>query len=388
MTFRTAVAAGLCLLTPSYVFADFQYDETTKITGGAVVNMMKLAGTFSKEARQANAPQTSTVLVKGNRMAHIDPSSTEITDLDKETVTRIDHVKKTYTVTTFEQMKQAMERAREKASQQQPQQAQPAATDAEMKFKVNVRNTGATRDVAGLTATEAILQMTMEATDKKSGQTGNLAMTNDMWMAPEIPGYGEVRDFEKRMAIKMGMMMRGSVNPAMLAAQPGMLKGTAEMAKEMSKLKGVPVMQIMRIGSSANGAPLPAASEAPLPASNGPAMPSAGDVAGQVAANAADAATTTAADRAASKIGLGGVASSLGGFGGFGKKKKQEQQQAQQQQAQQQAAPDSAAGSAGSAVLMESSTELSSFSSKPLDNSRFEVPAGYKQVPSDVAGAQ
>jgi flagellar motor protein MotB len=43
------------------------------------------------------------------------------------------------------------------------------------------------------------------------------------------------------------------------------------MAKEMSKLKGVPVMQVMRMGSTANGEPLSAASEAPLPASSGPA---------------------------------------------------------------------------------------------------------------------
>jgi len=42
----------------------------------------------------------------------------------------------------------------------------------------------------------------------------------------------------------------------------------SEMAKEMSKLKGIPVEQIMRIGATANGEPLPAASA-------GPEMPSA-----------------------------------------------------------------------------------------------------------------
>ena len=56
---------------------------------------------------------------------------------------------------------------------------------------------------------------------------------------------------------------------------------------------------------TANGQPLPAASEAPLPASNGPAMPSAGDVAQQ-----------TATSVIASKLG------GLGVFGGFGHKKK------------------------------------------------------------------
>jgi len=36
-------------------------------------------------------PVTSTVLVKGNRMARINLDRTEITDLDKETITTIDH---------------------------------------------------------------------------------------------------------------------------------------------------------------------------------------------------------------------------------------------------------------------------------------------------------
>jgi len=31
--------------------------------------------------------------------------------------------------------------------------------------------------------------MELEATDLQSGQTGNLAITNDIWMTPEIPGY-------------------------------------------------------------------------------------------------------------------------------------------------------------------------------------------------------
>ena len=97
--------------------------------------------------------------------------------------------------------------------------------------------------------------------------------------------------------------MRSMMSPAMLKAQPGMFSGMSDMAKEMSKLKGVPVSQIMRIGSTADGSPLPAASEAPLPQSNGPSV---GSVASQAAT---DAATTTAEKKVASKMGgLGGIA--------------------------------------------------------------------------------
>jgi hypothetical protein len=364
MSFRNWIALGLCTLLATPSFADFRYDETTQITGGTVVGMMKFAGAFSKDAKKAMDPITSTVLVQGNRMARINPDRTEIVDLDKETITTIDHKKKQYTVMTFEQMKQQLKEAQEKAKQEQAK-AKPSQTQGneapppKMDFKVNVRNTAATKNVAGLQTKESILTMQLEATDQKSGQTGSLAITNDMWMAPEIPGYGEVRDFNQRFARKMGMVFGDVFKPSMAAMQPGSAEGMAEMVKEMSKLKGVPVMQVMRMGSTANGQPLPAASEAPLPASTGPAMPSAGDVAKQSATSA--------------------LASKLGGFGGFGKKKKeppQDQPAPDQSPSGQTAAPTQS-------VLMESSTQLASFSSAPIDSSQFNVPAGYAQAAAE-----
>ncbi len=72
----------------------------------------------------------------------------------------------------------------------------------------------------------------------------------------------------------------------MLPQNPGAGQALEDMGKEMQKLEGVPVMQIMRMGTTANGQPLPAASEAPLPPDTTPAMPSAGDVAKQSAASA------------------------------------------------------------------------------------------------------
>jgi hypothetical protein len=359
---RNWIALGLCVLCATPSFADFRYDETTQITGGAVVSMAKFAGTFSKGAKSAMDPVTSTVLVRGNRMARISPDRTEVTDLDKETITTIDHRKKQYTVMTFEQMKQQLEAARKKAEEEQAKgkPPQPQSSDAQapkMNFKVKVRKTDATKKVAGLDTNESILTMELEATDQQSGQKGGLAITNDMWLTPEIPGYGEIREFNERFARKMGMVFGDLFKPSMAAMQPGSDQGMAEMVKEMSKLKGVPVMQVMRMGTTVNGEPLPAASEAPLPKSNGPAMPSAGDMAKQ-------SATSTIAGK------LGG----FGGLGGFGRKKKDPAPEPSQ--SGQAAAP-------AQSVLMESSTQLSSFSSAPLDLAQFNVPAGYVQVDAE-----
>ncbi|HTD95490.1 MAG TPA: hypothetical protein VK627_01120 [Edaphobacter sp.] len=356
---RFAVLGILSGLCPS-LYADFTQTETTQITGGALVGMMKMAGAFSKQARQAGEPVVSTVMVKGNRMMRSSALQTEIIDLDHETITQIDTAKRQYTVMTFAQMKQQMDAAIAKAKAQRQkggQESTDQAANTEVKFQVHVRSTGATKEVAGLGTTESILTMAMDAKDKTSGQTGSLAMTNDMWMAPEVPGYEEVRDFYRRFAVKLGVMMGGAVNTSMLAAlQPGSAEGMADMVKEMSKLKGIPVLQVLRMGTTADGTPLPAASEAPLPASNSPTMPSTGDVA-----------NNAAHDAIASRLGA------LGGFGGFGRKKKAD------------VAPEAAADSAGAApataaVLMESTTQLSGFSQATVDGSRFDVPAGYKQV--------
>ncbi len=357
---KTNLLAAVALLScTAAAHADFTYTETTQLTGGSTLGMMKMAGAFSRQARQASAPIASTVSIKGNRMARINPDTTEIVDLDAETITTIDTVRHKYTVITFDQMRRQAEAAVQKANAQQasPQQEAPATaqqpSDVDMKFRVDVRSTGAAKEVAGLTSAESILTMAMDGTDKSSGQTASFAITNDMWLAPEIPGYGEVREFYKRYAAKMGSVFSGSVSPAVLAQYRGAGEGMSQMVKEMSKLKGTPVLQVMRMGMTTDGKPLPAASEAPLPASPPPL--SASDIAKQSAASAL-----------ASSFG------GLGGLGGFGRKRKADPP------------PEDAAASATpapttAAVLMESTTQLTSFSQTAAESS-FLIPAGFEKV--------
>lgn len=110
------LAAFLLCAVPSALYADFSYTETTQITGGSIVGLMRMAGVFSRQARQAGDPIISTVMVKGNRMVRSNAMRTEIVDLDKETITTIDHTKKQYTTMTFQQMKQQLEEAQARQS--------------------------------------------------------------------------------------------------------------------------------------------------------------------------------------------------------------------------------------------------------------------------------
>ena len=361
---RQSAALALALALPATLYAaDYTYQQTTQLTGGSLLHMMKTVGIFSSQARHIGDPVVSTIYFKDNRLANVSPDSIQIIDLDKETITDIDVQKKTYTVMTFEQMKQAIENARaqmrQQAAAQPAQPAQPAANpdaqNVKMSFDVKVRNTGTQRDISGLQSSESILTLMLNATDTQTQQSGSMAVTNDMWMVPAIPGYDQVRDFYRRFGEKMAdaTVGLGFDFSRLLAQNPAAGQAVGDMATEMQKLQGVPIMQIMRVGTTTNGQPLPAASEAPLPADASPATPTGGQVA---------------------KAGMSSMISSrLGGFG-FGRKKQQDQQSADQNaNGSQQPQPTSA-------ILMETQVTTSSFSSAPVDPSHFDIPAGYKQV--------
>ena len=351
----------LALSLPATVHAaDYTYQQTTQLTGGSLLHMAKSVGFLSSQARHVGDPVVSTIYLKDNRLANVSPESIEIIDLDKETITQIDVQKKSYTVMTFDQIKQAMENARRQMEKQQPSQpaaAQPAADpNVKMSFDVKVRKTGAQKEISGLQSNEAILTMTMTATTaatvQQPQQSGAMAITNDMWMVPAIPGYDQVRDFYARMAVKMADATKGLGYDFsnMLAQNPGAGAALGDMAKEMQKLDGVPIMQVMRMGTTMNGQPLPAASEAPTPAE--PAGPSGGDMAKQGMTSA--------------------LTSHIPGFGGFGKKKQQAPPPDQDQNAAQ--------AQAANSILMETQITTSNFSSAPVDPSHFNIPAGYRQV--------
>jgi hypothetical protein len=210
-----------------------------------------------------------------------------------------------------------------------------------MDFKVSVDATGKTRQINGVDTREMVLKMEMQSTDQKSGQTGALTINTDMWIAPSVAGYQEVRDFYRRMAEKIDWTPSGN----MFMANPSVSKGMAGMSKEMAKLDGVPLLQLTTMGA-----------------------------AGQPAAGSTEAGAQQPAQRQppVERPSLGGVLGGGLGLGGLGRKK-------QEQPAP--AAADQAPSSPGS--LLEMTTELSGFASASLDAAQFAPPAGFKKVEPD-----
>lgn len=335
-------------------FADFTYEQTAKITGGSMVRMMKMVPGGGK----ALEPQVSTHLVKGNRMATVTARSISVIDLDKETMTEIDLEKNTYAVITFADFKLAMDAMQKKMSQQMKQ------GEAQMELSFDVKETGATKNIGGFNTREVQLLITMAMKDPKHPeQVGKMSMNNDLWLAPSVAGYDEVRKFQMRMAEKLGYSQDAMRMGRMATMQPGMGQGLAKLAAEASKLEGVPVLTITRMTGLGMGGD--------MPDSGGAQMPTAGEVAEQEAGNQAGRAVGGA---------LGGAAGAvLGGLGGFGRKKKAPPKE--EVPAPEQAKPAPAAAKPGTpSTLMEMTSEMTSFSSGPVDASKFTPPAGAKEV--------
>src|SRR5260370_12783477 len=111
MKIHSSVVLFLCLFVPALSNADSSYQETTQLTGGSLLEMIKLAGAFSSQAKQAVAPVISTVTIHGNQMVRVNSRQTQIIDLDRQTITYIANQKRQYSVVTFAQIQKAINRA-------------------------------------------------------------------------------------------------------------------------------------------------------------------------------------------------------------------------------------------------------------------------------------
>jgi hypothetical protein len=395
------LAASLALLSLAPAgLADTTSQESTQITGGTLVQPMQQMARFSKATRDMLAPTITKTVVHGNQKATLSKDYVEIYDLDKETITRVDNVHKTYTVITFAEMRKQfakMPQQMQKLQQQMNQATAPQPqSDLKISYDVQVKNTGATRNISGVTAQEQLVTLTVKVTDPNAAASGTAAsaaspadgvtsisyvLTTDAWIAPDPPELAEIRDFDIRFGKKLmqGMDMSawartfqrpaGGANPglaAMLGNQPGAQQALAQMAEEMAKIKGTRVLEVTSLGGTAAGPGVTQSAAAPAAA-----PPSGGSVASQVAS---DTATQTAAGESG-RMGVFGSALTNSALSAFHRKKAQPAPAA--------AAPAASAGTQGSAsaVMMEM-TRQKTFSQEPVPASDFEVPAGYAKTAS------
>jgi hypothetical protein len=359
-----ATAAFVLVCGVGVSFADFQYSQTTKITGGALVNMTKSLGVFSKSARKIGEPQTSTVMLKNNmlRTDHSD-GKIEIIDAEGKRFIYIDSVAKTYSTTTFEEFKASMQKAQERAKEEQAKEISkhPEAANVTVTPKIDMQETGATRTILDLPTKEVKMKIDMQiqATDPKAEQNAQsmtMTVNSDSWIAPSIPGYSEMRDFYLKMAKELDWLPGTMSGMAGMNMNPQMGPAMEEFRKSAVKLQGMPLLQTMSMDMGAAGLQTAQTQQPPPPPPQQTSQPQ------------QDSMPTSVGDA----IGKG-----LGGM--FGHKKKQQAQD----NSQNPGTSSTPSMPSDPNSLMDMQTEVTSYSSNSLDKSLFDIPAGYTQVQRD-----
>jgi hypothetical protein len=387
MNTHNVAALGLMSLVSGMACADASYEQTSQITGGTLTDTIRSVSFLGKATKDLLAPTNSLTMVHGNQKAVINKNSTEIIDLDKETITHIDTERKTYTVMTFAQMRQAAADMMKRIQQAPPQQAaaaQQPKSDLKTSFEVSVKNTGLSKSVNGLDAQEQVVDMQTHVTNPNGAGTEaqntiTYTVTTDAWIAPDPPEVKEIQDFDARMGKKMmegadlSAFKPGGTNAGLaqiFGSKPGTAEAMTQMQKEMAKLKGTRVMEVTRMGGDAPAGTQTTAGTTPGTTSTGTSV-------------ATQVATDTAGQTAASESGrLGVVGSALGNslLGAF-------RRQTATQPAPPAPAPAPATTVAGTqpttrVVLMEMTMQKSNFSQEAIPPSAFAVPDGFKQMPS------
>jgi hypothetical protein len=387
------ITLATALLVQSLVLsarADFQYTETSQVTGGALVGMMKFAGVFArgdakKQEQQAMQPTSTTRYVKGGhlRIDNADGTS-QIIDLDGKRVISINNTNKTYAIATFDQIRDAMQKAMQNVQTQQDAQLKqhPEAQNAQLNVTPTIKVTPGTgnRVILGQSTNETKVEMdiTMQATGTgpnapPPGQPNSMTMTTNMdtFVAPSVSGYEEFGQFYRRMAKEVSWM---TLPPNIHVADPRVSQSMAELQRNSGALKGLPLLSYVNMGmagiAQANGSD-PAGTAAQTQTAPPPSQASSN------ASNSSSDSIPTSPSAALAK-GLGGL---------FSKKKAQQQQNSgstdQNSSAQAGAAPPNPNSNPND--LIEITTQVTTFSDSSIDRSLFDVPTDYTQMQVDPA---
>ncbi|MGH9458811.1 MAG: hypothetical protein ACRD2J_14355 [Thermoanaerobaculia bacterium] len=230
---------ALSLAAPT-LLADATVEQNTKVTFGGFLG--RVANLFGGKAAKEGIATTS--IVSGDRRALVMGDSAEIVDLGEEKIYNLDLRRKTYTVTTFEEMRKRFEEARKDAEQSAGSEAsQPQGP--EWTVEVDVRDTGERETLNGWNTRHVIVTTTIHEKGKKIEEAGGAVLTGDLWLGPKVDALDELQEFEVRYARELwGDMIAGMdmQKMAMLSAMAPMFGDAMKKFQEKKEtLDGTPV---------------------------------------------------------------------------------------------------------------------------------------------------
>ena len=194
-----ALVLAVALVAAAPVQAEVKKEERNQVSfAGMLGKVFNFFG--GKSAREG---VLSTVAVSGDRkMITTGDNTGQIVDLKEEKIYDLDLRRKTYKVTTFEeirrQMREAEAKARENASRE-PGAEKPAKNDGkEIEVDFDVKNTGQTKAINGFDTRQVIATITVREKGRKIEDSGGIVMTVDSWLSKSAPSLKDIADFERR----------------------------------------------------------------------------------------------------------------------------------------------------------------------------------------------
>jgi hypothetical protein len=339
------VAVVLVLFTVGTVRSDVTVQRLVKSGGfggfGAFETTEKLMISGDKECTKGTTKYSgkfSSLMNKGAKEA------TSITRLDKELIWNLDPDKKTYTELTFEQMRKMMESMGSLGGLLNPAQTDSLRKAVEkLSATVDVNKTGEKKTISGLESERVILTLRSEIKDTLGNVVDTTWVKNDLWMVPIDKVPSELRDFDLKMAEKLGFTEGGPM--------AGLLNQYADAMKKLQdklkELNGYPLASTFSIVTTSHAEQK---TEAPTQ-----------DTTQQL--------TKTEEEKPDVKSALGGL---------FKKKAKEEAKKKEEQKQKEQ--QEKAQAQQGPRTVLEVTTETQTIETSSVDPSLFEIPAGYKKV--------
>jgi len=199
--------------------------------------------------------QTATVAVKGSRKADLNDRTGRIVDLTEEKVYDLDVRKKEYRVMTFAELREQWKKAQadaEKQAKDMPAEERQQAGEAgkQVEITVDVKETGATKSIAGQQAKQVIVTLTAFEKDKTLEEGGGMVITNDVWVAPRVAALDEIAQFDLKFFKAVygeDIAVAAQQMAAALAMYPGLKDMLKRMEDRMRALEGTTMATTMKI---------------------------------------------------------------------------------------------------------------------------------------------
>lgn len=216
------------------VHAEVKKEERNQVSfAGMLGKMVNFFG-----GKSAKEGVVSTVAVSGDRkMTTTGDNTAQIIDLKEEKIYDLDMRRKTYTVTTFEdirrQMREAEAKAREAAARESKDKPSAKNDGKEMEVDFNVKNTGQTKTINGFDTRQVVATIAVREKGKKIEESGGVVMTVDTWLTKTV-SLKEISDFDRRYYEKLAGPI-SAVDAQQMATAMAMFPGLKEAMARMSR---------------------------------------------------------------------------------------------------------------------------------------------------------